>query len=291
MDVILKYEIFYYNDPKFNDIKFYSHFIILLVLFVLVIENNKKYFVAKLILFAPFILFAILMNGKRNIVFIFFAGLIYLFLTKKIFKRKITYFIFIPLLLAMLFSYSSFYQNHFNRVAGESFVERYTSYRINYGRDDTMKMVIYSEIYSDKMQILECRGQSAAFYPLFFIKREVWPDKPYPYAVYFTNAMIGYDDVRLLGWGMTTSIFDELFSNFGFVGIIISPYFVVFLCRLGMSYNKGLMGGVINSLSILLSMLTIAVQITAFLSLYILLFMSVIIYKLKPVKRRIKIGL
>lgn len=93
--------------------------------------------------------------------------------------------------------------------------------------------------------------------------------------------MIGIENTRVLGWGMTTSIFDELFSNFSWIGIILSPYFLIFLCNLGMKNNAGVIGNGITSISIFLAMLSVAVEMTAFLSLYLLLLAGIIFYKIK----------
>ncbi|RFA33382.1 hypothetical protein CAI16_15000 [Virgibacillus dokdonensis] len=281
LGVILSYEIFYYEDEHTNNIKLFGQLIIFASLFVLFVEKRKTYFFMKLFILLPIIYFAFLMNGKRNTVFIFFVGLIYIFISNKVFKRKRTYGLLISFTLIFLLSFSSFYQNYFDRVSGDSFEDEYTSFRINYGRDDTLKMALYSEIHREQLEVLDYRGQSLLFYPLFFIKREIWPNKPYPYAVYFTNAMIGINKTKILGWGMTTSIFDELTSNLSWIGLVVSPFFLIFLCNLGMRHNIGLVGNAIISITIFLAMLAVAVEITAFLSLYIFLFISIIIYKIK----------
>lgn len=279
LQLILSYDMWYYKGDPYNQIKFYSNLFIISILFILFIEKRKKIFLIKLIFLLPYIYMGFMMNGKRNIVFVFIIGLLYILFNNRIIINKLVYIFLLPVIIASLFGYSSWYQTHFERISGDSFESKYTSYRINYGRDDTMKMVLYSELNKD-FQILSKRGESFLFYPTFFVKREYWPEKPYPYAVYFTNAMLGRNSVEILGWGMTTTIFDEMISNIGVIGILLSPFFVILLINLGMKNSKGILGISILGLSMLLSILSIAVQLTAYLSTYLLFFFLIILYKL-----------
>jgi len=201
-------------------------------------------------------------------------------LTNRIIKIKGIYIFLIPLLIGMLFSYSSWYQEKFDRVSNSNSEVEYTSMRINYGRDDTMKMVIHSELNSNQTNtLLDYRGQSLLFYPAFFIYRDLWPEKPYTFGVYLTSYMIGSEETTPIGWTMTTNIVDELIANLGLLGAILSPFFFILLCKIGMKNSNGLLGGGILSLTILLSMLAIAVHLAAFVTSYLLLIVFIIIYK------------
>lgn len=55
----------------------------------------------------------------------------------------------------------------------------------------------------------------------FFIPRELWNTKPYPYAYYVTSAALGYKEPLLLTWTVQTSFYGELLSNFNILGIPI----------------------------------------------------------------------
>ncbi len=277
--VILNYDIWYYADETFSQIKSFSFFFIFISLFLLIIEENRKIFWLKLIILIPYIYLGFLMNGKRNIVFIFFVGLIYIILTNRIIRNKMIYIFIIPIILFSLLSYSSWYQDDFNRGGGDSFQEEYTDFRVNFGRDNTMKMVIYSELF-DNNKILDYKGQSMLFYPTAFIPRDLWEDKPLPFSQYLTSYLLGYQDGRLLGWSMTTNVIDEFLANCGiFIGALLSPFFYIFLCKLGMRYSKGILGNLVLVLSIFLSIILMAVQMSAFVTALYLLILCIVIYK------------
>ena len=78
-----------------------------------------------------------------------------------------------------------------------------TNMRVDYGRDDVTKMAIYAELYPDELEILEYPFQSFLFTATMYVPREWWSDKPWPYAVYATSALIQIPS-QYVGWGMTT---------------------------------------------------------------------------------------
>jgi hypothetical protein len=291
MNVLIRYEMFQYKQGPFSAIKPFGLIIIALILFVLFLEKKRKIFFVKLCLLIPYIYLALSMSGKRAVFFIFFAGLIYILISNKFIIRG-QIFLFVVPIIALLFFFSSQYQQHFDRIHDDSFASKYTNFRIDYGRDDTFKMVVFSEIHKEaNISILKSRGQSLLFYPTFFIKRDVWTEKPYPYAVYFTSAMLGISDPSFIGWGMTTSIFDELISNLGlFLGLLVSPFMLIFVCKIGMKNNKGMLGSVIYVSSVLISILMITLQIATILRIVLMLIAALMIYKLKKRNYRIKLN-
>jgi hypothetical protein len=120
------------------------------------------------------------------------------------------------------------------------------------------------------------------YYLTFYINRDNWEDKPYPYAVYFTSALVGLKEPQNIGWAMTNFNFDELLSNFSWIGIFLAPFiinrFCKFMVKRAMIYHWQ---GEFLLLAILLSVLAIAVQISAFFVFYILLVVLLIIQKCK----------
>ena len=80
--------------------------------------------------------------------------------------------------------------------------------RVDYTRDSRVQMALFSTLYPDKMQILDHAGQNLPYYATLLVPRTMWPNKPYPYAYYFTSAMLNCYP-QDFGWGMTTGIFDE----------------------------------------------------------------------------------
>lgn len=202
------------------------------------------------------------LNGKRAIVLIFvMVYAIFHWLKNKNIKS-----IFTIIILLIGFSlFNNWYQStirDFDSEVNKS--EAYESLRIDYFRDQRIKMVIYSILYPENMKILEHTGQSFLFDLTFYIPRTMWEDKPYPYAVYFTSAMY-YAPIEDRGWGMTTSIYDELIANFGILGIII---FQISLLKV---FKKVLrLDSKIFSLYFLfLVILSFMVQIVAFMPLYL----------------------
>jgi hypothetical protein len=135
----------------------------------------------------------------------------------------------------------------------------YNIVRIDYGRDSRLQFALYAELHSEKIQILQFRGQSFMFLPTAWISRSEWPDKPYPYAVYFTAAMLGVK-ASPLGWGMTTSILDESLSNCGPMGLIVGPWIVLFVCRKGDACRDIK----VSLLTVIIASLMLAVQLIAF---------------------------
>lgn len=248
--------------------------IIGLALIFIAIENRPKTIKIKILFVLPILLFACALNGKRTAVFMCVIGILMILILKNLIKSKKNLIIIILLSATMLLLYGNLYNKSVTKDDDE-----YLSYRINYCRDDTLKMTIYSEL--NNKPILEYRGQTLLYYLTFYIKRATFPTKPYPYATYFTAYLMNLDNVVNLGWNMTTSIYDEILSNFGWIGIILIP-FIMNKCLNGIAKrNKGTLGKGILFLGILDMILLLAVQASAFLFLYIALIILIIIYDIK----------
>lgn len=112
----------------------------------------------------------------------------------------------------------------------------YLSFRIDFGRDDVTKFVLFKEVIENKM-ILEYRGQTFLSALLFFIPRTIWPTKPYPHYRYLTASL--YDSsVLKIPAGMTPSIFEMNIANFGvFFGIIATCFLIVWILNLADKNN------------------------------------------------------
>ena len=109
----------------------------------------------------------------------------------------------------------------------------YLNYRVDFARDSQMMFGIFAQLPESQLRILDYPGQSLLFTLTSIIPRSFWPEKPYPYAVYFTNALFLRDSDEPLGWGMTTSLFDELVSNLGlWAGLLAGPLVVILACKL-----------------------------------------------------------
>jgi hypothetical protein len=161
---------------------------------------------------------------------------------------------------AILFAgYAQWYQANYREAMKQSSSWRYENFRVDYGRDHATKLALYSELNPDQIQILPARFETLVFYATLYLKREKWPEKPWPYAVYFTSAALDLPP-QSLGWGFTTSCFDEALSNVGWIGLAISPLLVAMICRAG----DGSRNPIVRALTLLVASLLLVVQLSAF---------------------------
>jgi hypothetical protein len=205
-------------------------------------------------------------NGKRYFVIFSLILIGYIFWQRGyLLGKRLIIAAFLSFLL--LFAYSSMYQTAVRGIGANTLsVEGlYENFRIDYGRDHTIKTTIYSELYPERMQILDYRGQTLLFYLTLYVPRSLWPEKPLPYAQYFTSAVF-HQPPKLWGWGLTTSILEEAIANFGWFGMIIGPLIPLGICKLGQS----LPGTFSKSLSTLIACLFLAVEFSSFAPIFIL---------------------
>ncbi|WP_201532934.1 hypothetical protein [Psychrobacter ciconiae] len=208
---------------------------IFLPIFVLLIVTqirklkNSNYNISYLLMIIITILLVaidIYIHGKRSVVLLFTVLLLLvLLLTNVVGKKTIAY---LGLLLFTLFYfYLQFYGKNIEEAEG--FFSVYKGLRIDFSRDYSLKFVIFHEILNDSY-VLPYKGASYLFLASFFIPRSLWPDKPYPYAVYFTNSAFGdFGGSYLYGWGLTTSFVMEAISNFGVFGLVFFPIFYIII--------------------------------------------------------------
>lgn len=98
----------------------------------------------------------------------------------------------------------------------------YEGFRVDYGRDLQTRTSLYSMTREDVPDVLP---EGVSTYPLYaatYVPRDFWPDKPMPYAQYFTSAAFN-SPPKEWGWGVTTTIFDEWISNFGLWAMVACP--------------------------------------------------------------------
>lgn len=207
--------------------------VISLPLIVLLI-NEKIFFFKKnkniIYILSLFLLFLILslniyVHGKRSVVAAFiFLFIVSLLITKVLKKRFIVLLGFISFLIFSVFLL--LYGKNIEGVQG--FLGIYEGLRVDFSRDYSLKFVIYHELINDN-SVVPYAGASYLFLLTFFIPRELWDDKPLPYAVYFTNSIFGdFGGTHFYGWGLTTSFVSEAVSNIGFMGLIFFPIFYIF---------------------------------------------------------------
>ena len=227
------------------------------------------------ILLSPFIFIDIWIYGKRSIVATFLVLLVFV-LWKKGIVRGFGIIIIGIMSLIFIFLFSHIYQEQVRDHIDYSFERKYLNFRIDYGRDDVTKLAIFSELNPNEIKILDFRGESFLFYLTFFVPRDIWPEKPYPYAQYVTSAVF-LSEPRLWGWGITTSIFEEMIANFSWLGMIIAPFVIAGICRIGDSFNNAL----ISIFSIFIAILLMTLHLTAYMAIFILWLFTIIFLKLK----------
>lgn len=175
-----------------------------------------------------FVLLNSYIHGKRSVVavFLFFFFLAF-FVTGVVSRRTLTMFVLSLVTIFWIFIYG--YGKNID--GGSSLLEIASNLRIDFSRDYGVRFVIYHELMNDN-NVLPYKGASYLAFLLFFIPRDFWEEKPYPYAVYFTNSFFGnFGGEYLYGWGLTTSFVSEAISNFGWFGLIVFPIFYIVAFR------------------------------------------------------------
>lgn len=238
--------------------------------------SRRKLSLEYLLFILIWLMSAAWINGKRHFVAYMLVSLGLIFWQRRTFTVKTL--VYGGVLVAIVFlSFSTYFLSSVKGINMTSFPESYTSFRIDYGRDDVVKMTIYAELHPEEMNILEYRGQSLLFNLTMFVPREFWPDKPLPYAQYFTSAML-QSSPRFWGWGMTTSWLEEAIANFGWFGILIGPLTIAIICRIGDKDGDLL----VRILTVLVASLLLVVELVAFMPLFLLWVLLVLWRRLRP---------
>ena len=223
-----------------------------------------------MLLALPLVFFDCWVNGKRAIVAIAMVTLGYVLWSRGHLRgRRLA--LGAAAGLVVLLAFSIQYQTQVRFMAqpfggGGAGREVYDNLRIDFFRDSRVEMAVFARLNPERMQILEYPGQTLMFDVLFFVPRSVWPDKPWPYAVYFTSSMLNIYPPRSLGWGMTTSWLDEMVSNFGWWGMLVAPLSLLAVCRFGDSFRWP----TLSLLTSLVAVLFLALQLSAFLGVFAL---------------------
>jgi len=266
------------------DFIYYYYIALLCVLsfiILLLISNSNLFYISLIYAFPLYV--AIGIHGKRNII----AILIFMYVFAILFKMKIStrYFKYIIAFFLLILIISSVkYQSNVRNIEFKSNMDKaYTDFRVDYGRDDVVKMAIYYEINEDP--ILENQKNSQLYFLKYFPGEINYFRTEYKYSVYATSKLLGYATPIDLGWGMTTGIFDESIANYGIIfGVLLSNLLLVSFCRLSDKTN--------NSLVILLAYITglllLVLQLTSFIFIFILWLILIFIFFFKYLLNNIK---
>ena len=221
---------------------------------------RKTTSIVYLMMLSPIIFTSIWISGKRTIVLLTLMLLTFVFWNKgKVNGWKLP--IVALLFIIIVGGFSVFYQS---QVRGDllstlSSEQQYDAMRVDFGRDDRVKLAIYLELHPESMKILEYRGQSILFNLAIYVPRNIWPDKPWPYAVYSTAAAVMIP-IQYIGWGVTTSILEEMIANLGWLGLLVGPLLISWFCRTGDKYNSF----IVKLLTILIACLLLVLQVATY---------------------------
>ncbi len=74
---------------------------------------------------------------------------------------------------------------------------------------------------------------SILYIVLFWIPREIWTAKPFPFVNSLTWSLVstGSPVHENLGWAATCSIFSELFDSFSYIGLVLGAVAILYICR------------------------------------------------------------
>lgn len=178
---------------------------------------SKNNFTNNFIIYTAAIITGIL-NGKRTLFAFIVLGVLIVEILKSE-KGKFPYkkIIFGSILIIVVFKSYGFIINK-----SLSNVSNIDELRLYFFRDIDVKFSIYALLNPQEYKILEFWGQSYLFNMLFYIPRNLWSGKPYPYDIYLTSAVLGYKSFNIISWNFQISFFGEALSNLGWLGIPIS---------------------------------------------------------------------
>ena len=177
----------------------------------------------------------ICIESKRSIL-IFCMAIIVTFLIDYIPREKM----FFVLLFSFLALFIVVILGVFVKITFRSYSEidaLYTALRIDYFRDDTMKMLIYSLFHPNEIQVLEYPFQSYLMQIGYIFPLDLLGTPRIGYNRFFTCALLN----QPLSSGAsytTTSMYDELVANFGLFGFIIAPIFSVWVAKIADKYSS-----------------------------------------------------
>lgn len=182
----------------------------------------------------PAVCAACWLHGKRNAVVLALALMLYgVWRRGEIDRRRIWVVGAISVLFAI--TYSIFYQTQvrFNAsfVSKRSIAYWIENFRVDYGRDLSIKLEIYDLVHPGEVPTIEYPGQSVWIASTVIVPRSLWDKKPESYSYFVTNAAMGRPSAG--GGGVTTSCLGEAIPNFWLFGFLIGPLLPLVVSRVG----------------------------------------------------------
>lgn len=231
------------------------------------IESSKLFaFLQRII--AIFLLYVnICTEGKRAVMFFALCNIVVVLLFNYVFRKSlnsaqkavIKWATSAAIILFSVYMISMTLETHATRGDSDN---QLTTARIDFLRDDRVRMAIYAEIYPDQMQITEHLLQSVpddllSCFPLNFLASRIHHDVVM-YQTRFTCAMsresvnnITQDQKESYSF-MTVSLLSEIISNLGLIlGLICIPFVLLWFVKMINQYPSPINMMVFNSFFLL----------------------------------------
>lgn len=135
----------------------------------------------------------------------------------------------LPIALLALLGFSAYYLVAVKPLADTSTASVYDMLRVDYGRDDVTKYVIYHELVLHD-HILDYPGETFLSTFLIWVPRAIWPAKPYQHFQYLTSSILGLPIDRLPA-GTTPCWYEMCIANFSWLGIVVAWILLVLFIR------------------------------------------------------------
>lgn len=177
------------------------------------------------------------LQGKRFIIAV--MGVFYLFFFTKSElgeKGRKRVFWMLPIMGITLIAFSAFYLAVIKPLSNMNFDSVYDMLRVDFGRDDVIKYVIYEEFF-EKNHILDYPGQSFFSTLFIFIPRIVWPNKPYSHYQYLTSSILNLP-ISKLPAGTTPCWYEMTLCNFGYLGYLVGIFGLIVFCSFADSMKQ-----------------------------------------------------
>lgn len=231
---------------SYSTIEKFTYIAVSCSVFLLLDRNTKLVNIYRL-LSLPLLAVNICIQGKRAIIFFMVINvciICYFRVKDIIFKSKHSLlnvlFVISICLGGLVFMLNMTYQVKSERgynVNDDSAM--YTSTRIDFFRDDRVRLAIYKKLYPDETPMLDYPGQTIltdmlSFVPLNYVTSAVGAER-YNYQTYLTCALENHkrgNKINVSQYGyMTVCFIAELISNFGILAIFIIPYVCLWFCK------------------------------------------------------------
>lgn len=175
-------------------------------------------------------------SGKRFIVALALIMYLFAFLsTEKNADKRDRLYKILPIIVAALVAFSGFYMSVIKPLTNTINYNVYEMLRVDFGRDDVTKYVIYQMNVLGK-QIVDYPGETILSFIFFFIPRQIWPTKPFQHYQYLTSSILRVPITQLPA-GTTPSGFEMFFANFGLIGMPLFALALIAFIKLFDSNN------------------------------------------------------